>query len=902
MSEDVEMPGLDVVPQDPGWPERRLRRLQAGLEVLADSREVLSYSELLRLASERVPMQAYDLSVTKSGGQRGDINFGWNLTTVWTHAGWVHVTPAGVRATAEGQHVVALRQAPEELFEQGVSEYRRWDALRKEALPDRAGDPTEQVLRRGPGAAHALLVADQVLAAWRTGGSAFGLAEPVWSAGPASELLTYLEAAEGKVAWTLPGPLSLAARVLAAEALALLAAPFADVSGATKRSRVRSPLLDPIAPPAIPLEISAHLEQGFVTGGKTVLADPTALLRSVAAVVLTLDGLTAEELGRMWSDPWAWRDLVAGLPQVDERVAALLCLLAHPGSFTTLLRPVDRDRALAAFLDRVPEPTEDRERDLRTAVLALQAENGGHGIELTAPPLVTAWSGGVDSGGAWLLRSQVDRVDRVPTWLQRGHVSLTVGRFRQLPEERTQASLAGLVEDLYADLPVVKREAKKRDVLAFVLGVQPGDLVATDEAGQLRLGRIQDGEATLESLGGTTLLVRPVVWADQPSAQIAELPGALRSRLRFKGEDVVNLTEVLDALEALEDREVEVDGPPGDEDGQPGQEELPETTKPPVEVVLTCDTAGLARELHHADDSWLVELLDSLNERRQVVLEGPPGTGKTYLVQKLLDACGLTDNERALVQFHPTYSYEDFVEGFRPSAAGEGGAQLTVVPGPLKRIAEEARNAPGRPYVLVIDEINRANIAKVFGELYFLLEYRDAEVELLYSDGKERFSLPRNLFLIGTMNTADRSIALLDAAMRRRFVFLSMDTTEPALGEVLARWCAANGLPGQVAELRDRLNAAMLRNGLEPALAFGPSYFMRQGLAAPAALDRLWRRELLPMLREHHYGDDARLASYRFQAWCADLGLTAPSAGASGVEDTLTAELAEPGADEVPVG
>jgi 5-methylcytosine-specific restriction protein B len=137
-------------------------------------------------------------------------------------------------------------------------------------------------------------------------------------------------------------------------------------------------------------------------------------------------------------------------------------------------------------------------------------------------------------------------------------------------------------------------------------------------------------------------------------------------------------------------------------------------------------------------------------------------------------SCGLTPNEQALVQFHPTYSYEDFVEGFRPTGGDDTGARLSVVPGPLKRIADEARTAPSKPHVLVIDEINRANIAKVFGELYFLLEYRDDEIELLYSDGKERFSLPDNLFIVGTMNTADRSIALLvsrltpDVSLQRR--------------------------------------------------------------------------------------------------------------------------------------
>jgi 5-methylcytosine-specific restriction protein B len=264
-----------------------------------------------------------------------------------------------------------------------------------------------------------------------------------------------------------------------------------------------------------------------------------------------------------------------------------------------------------------------------------------------------------------------------------------------------------------------------------------------------------------------------------------------------------------------------------------------------------------------------------------VILDGPPGTGKTFLVQALLRACGLTPNEQALVQFHPTYSYEDFVEGFRPTGGDDSGARLSVVPGPLKRIADEARTAPGKPHVLVIDEINRANIAKVFGELYFLLEYRDDEIELLYSDGKERFSLPDNLFIVGTMNTADRSIALLDAAMRRRFVFLGMDTSEPALNGVLARWCAANAVLPALAVLRERINATMRDRGLEPALEFGPSYFMRPTLRDPVVLRRLWRRELLPMLHEHHYGDDGALSAYRFEHWCVELGLI-PAGDGSG--------------------
>jgi len=117
-----------------------------------------------------------------------------------------------------------------------------------------------------------------------------------------------------------------------------------------------------------------------------------------------------------------------------------------------------------------------------------------------------------------------------------------------------------------------------------------------------------------------------------------------------------------------------------------------------------------------------------------------------------------------IVQFHPSYAYEDFVEGYRPTLTDAGQPGFELVPGPLKRVAEKAVANPETKHVLLIDEINRGNIAKVFGELYYLLEYRDQKINLQYNH-KEQFGLPKNLWLIGTMNTADRSIALIDAAL-----------------------------------------------------------------------------------------------------------------------------------------
>ena len=128
-------------------------------------------------------------------------------------------------------------------------------------------------------------------------------------------------------------------------------------------------------------------------------------------------------------------------------------------------------------------------------------------------------------------------------------------------------------------------------------------------------------------------------------------------------------------------------------------------------------------------------MVDLLNRRRQLVVYGPPGTGKTYVAKKLAERlAGSQDPSRVrLVQFHPSYAYEDFFEGFRP-VENDGDAHFALQDGPLKLMAAEAAKAENqdKPYVLIIDELNRANLAKVFGELYFLLEYREETVRLQY--------------------------------------------------------------------------------------------------------------------------------------------------------------------------
>lgn len=275
---------------------------------------------------------------------------------------------------------------------------------------------------------------------------------------------------------------------------------------------------------------------------------------------------------------------------------------------------------------------------------------------------------------------------------------------------------------------------------------------------------------------------------------------------------------------------------------------------------LPLATHELAAQLH-LPQSWLQKLLALLQEKRQLILYGPPGTGKTFVAQHIGKHVAGAGGSFRLVQFHPSYTYEDFFEGYRPQPHDEGALSFELVPGTLRDISAEATANPERPYLLIIDEINRGNIAKIFGELYFLLEYRDQAIQLQYSRG-ELFQLPENLYVIGTMNTADRSIALVDSALRRRFYFMGLMPTRDPINRVLGEWLAAHDLDPEPAALLDTLN----REIADEEFSIGPSYFMTSDGGAPD-IERVWRYSIMPLLEEHYYGTGRDLE--------ADFGLAA---------------------------
>lgn len=575
---------------------------------------------------------------------------------------------------------------------------------------------------------------------------------------------------------------------------------------------------------------------------------------------------TGDERERWLSDPRAFREMVFKLEGLaDQTQRHALLHLVHPDSYEDIVSQYHKhDLASIAEPGEVGANDDETIRNIRARL----AVEHGDDFSFYSPEIRKLWqpdepaaapgAEDVPAGsqelptdaldpavrGAWLVRGAGG--EKVPSWLEQGICAIYYADSFPFPltPGLTRDELRARSEEAGVDTTAGGYNAELGQVWRFVNKVEVGDYVVTVNGSDVYLG-VVDSPPRDRAARTRIETVRSVEWlnAGQPIQR-----RAIASTLQSKMKTLLTLSLITSEIDELERW---VTGHTW---------EAPATPPSARELELPRATGQLENDLF-ISQSWLDEVIELLEEKKQLVFYGPPGTGKTFLAQALADhfAAG-GGGASELVQFHPSYTYEDFFEGYRPVLGTAGRVEFQVKPGPLRRIAEAASAAPDVPHVLIIDEINRANLAKVFGELYFLLEYRDRPISLQYSDME--FTLPPNLYVIGTMNTADRSIALVDAAMRRRFYFVEMAPSVAPISSVLAKWLSQHGMSDTPARLLAELNH---RLG-DPDAAIGPSYLMTKSVMVPGRLERIWAHAILPLLEERFYGTGEDLKRYSLDA------------------------------------
>ena len=266
----------------------------------------------------------------------------------------------------------------------------------------------------------------------------------------------------------------------------------------------------------------------------------------------------------------------------------------------------------------------------------------------------------------------------------------------------------------------------------------------------------------------------------------------------------------------------------------------------------------------YMDEESYYKLVGVLDSKLNIILQGAPGVGKTFVAKRLAySIMGVKDVDRIMmVQFHQSYSYEDFIMGFRPSADG-----FDIKTGAFYNFCKKAERDGDNKYFFIIDEINRGNLSKIFGELFMLIENDKRgsknKLQLLYRD--EMFYVPENVYIIGMMNTADRSLAMLDYALRRRFAFFDLNPGFTTEGFRAYRDGLDNkkfeALVGCVQSLNEKIAAD---ESLGEGFCIGHSYFcnIEPDEVTDEKLQSIVEYELIPMLKEYWFDEPLKVKEW----------------------------------------
>jgi len=372
----------------------------------------------------------------------------------------------------------------------------------------------------------------------------------------------------------------------------------------------------------------------------------------------------------------------------------------------------------------------------------------------------------------------------------------------------------------------------------FTNEIQPGDIIYAKHGVHKIIGRgIVESDYIFDNQREDYKSIRKVKWTHKGEWQY---PGQAPIKTLT---DITSYTELVQKLEDLFIDDETVDIPP---------------EEPEIEFAPYTEDDFLSEVFMDAERyNTLVNLL---RNKQNIILQGPPGVGKTFAAKRLAFAMmGEKDTRRIeMVQFHQSYSYEDFIMGFRPTKDG-----FELKPGPFYEFCKKAQDNNDQDYFFIIDEINRGNVSKIFGELMMLIEKdkRGAKLRLLYSN--ELFSVPKNVYIIGMMNTADRSLAIIDYALRRRFAFFDLEPAFDSEGFKAFMQQANNpkfnSLVEQIKSLNDFISKdESLGNGFR----IGHSYLCTNIEITDEWLEAVIKYELLPLLNEYWFDEPSKVEQW----------------------------------------